>query len=118
MKRSRRFTSRAQSGPSMRSGAIRYITEGVNFTEAVKVGRKFGVDVHTITNRAEKKYSMEWREAPDKYDLKSGPWGERPRDWVFSPYRGRRGSPGCGKCEVCLREYIREMWDSVEDGEW
>ncbi|KAF1831811.1 hypothetical protein BDW02DRAFT_600521 [Decorospora gaudefroyi] len=89
----------------------------IHFQEAVRVGRTLGIDVHTLTNRRKAIHDIEWREAPDKYDLKTGPWGARPADWVFSPYTGRRESPGCrkcGKCEVCLTHYTKELWESVE----
>ncbi|KAJ4400682.1 hypothetical protein N0V91_008520 [Didymella pomorum] len=64
------------------------------FQEAVKAGRRFGVDVYTLSNREGMRHSLDFTEAPDEYDLKSGLHaGTRPNDWVFDPYLGHRIPP-------------------------
>ncbi len=87
------------------------------FRRAIEVARKRGVDLHTLTNRNQPRHQIEFPEAPDKYDLKTGPWGERPADWVFNVYTGRREPKGCGKCgkcDVCFGYYRKELWDALE----
>jgi hypothetical protein len=90
----------------------------LDFQEGIAIGMKEGVDVHTLTNRREMLHEMSFPEAPDMYSLESGPhWGTRQGDWVFNPYIGRRVPKGCGKCgrcETCLAEYPKELWDSLE----
>lgn len=91
-------------------------TDAVWFRKAIEVGRQHGVDVHTLTNRNEVMHRIDFPEAPDRYDLVTGPWGKRPEDWVFSGYSGMRGPPGCGKCgkcDLCLRNYSKELWDTL-----
>lgn len=86
------------------------------FRRAIETARKRGVDLHTLTNRNKPIHQIEFPEAPDKYDLKTGPWGERPEDWVFNVYTGRREPQGCGKCgdcDVCFGYYSKEMWDGL-----
>ncbi|CAN9445769.1 unnamed protein product [Alternaria alternata] len=87
------------------------------FRRAIETARKRGVDLHTLTNRNKPIHQIEFPEAPDKYDLKTGPWGERPEDWVFNVYTGRREPQGCGKCgdcDVCFGYYSKEMWDGLK----
>ena len=87
------------------------------FRRAIEVARKRGRDLHTLTNRTKPRHQIQFPEAPDKYDLKTGPWGERPADWVFNVYTGRREPKGCGKCgncDVCFGFYSKEMWDGLE----
>lgn len=93
----------------------------VYFRRLVEVAREAGVDVYTLTNRAPAKHLHDFPTAPDKYDLRSGPWWERRdeiKDWVLDIYKGRRVPPGCGKCgkcEQCLRVYGKELWESLKD---
>ncbi|KAJ4378961.1 hypothetical protein N0V86_005838 [Didymella sp. IMI 355093] len=96
-------------------------TEKVYFRKLVEVAKNVGVDVYTLTNRAPAQHSHDFPTAPSKYDLRSGPWWERrdeTKDWVFDVYTGRMVPPGCGrcgKCEMCLSEYTKELWESLED---
>jgi hypothetical protein len=90
--------------------------EHIWFRRAVEVGRKRGVDVHTLTNRNPPRHQHEFPEAPDRYSWVTGPWGQRPQELVFDVYSGRRGPRGCGKCgncEACLALYSKELWDSI-----
>ena len=86
----------------------------LSFRDALAAGKKYGVDVHTLTNRSHLLHEISFPEAPDKYALETGPdWGKRPEDWVFNPYIGRRvprGCEMCGCCEGCRAEYSEEMW--------
>jgi hypothetical protein len=91
--------------------------EKIWFRRAMQVARKRGVDVHTLSSRSKPLHQIEFPEAPDKYDLKTGPWGERPADWVFNVYTGRREPKGCGKCgncDVCFEFYKKELWDELD----
>ncbi|KAI7778032.1 hypothetical protein LA080_002669 [Diaporthe eres] len=96
-------------------------TDKVYFRRLVEVAKEAGIDVYTLTNRAPAKHSHDFPTAPDKYDLRSGPWWERrdeTADWVFDVYKGRRVPPGCGKCgkcEQCLGEYVKELWESLDE---
>lgn len=96
-------------------------TDKVYFRRLVEVAKEAGIDVYTLTNRAPAKHSHDFPTAPDKYDLRSGPWWERRNettDWVFDVYKGRRVPPGCGKCgkcEQCLGEYVKELWESLDE---
>jgi hypothetical protein len=96
-------------------------TEKVYFRKLVEVAKNAGVDVYTLTNRAPAQHSHDFPTAPGKYDLRSGPWWQRRdevKDWVFDVYTGRMVPPGCGrcgKCEMCLSEYTKELWESLED---
>jgi hypothetical protein len=107
-----------QSGPipGRRGRAALEGKDHVWWRRAMEVGRKRGVDVHTLTNRYPPRHQHEFPEAPDKYSWVNGPWGERPGDWVFDVYSGRRGPRGCGKCgncEVCFALYPKELWDGI-----
>ena len=98
-------------------------TKEMRFRRLIEVGKIAGVDVHTLTNRMPAAYLHSFPKAPDKYDLRSGPWWERRdevEDWVFDAYKGRRVPPGCGKCgkcETCLREYSEELWMKLNGDE-
>lgn len=96
-------------------------TDKVYFRRLVEIGEEAGIDVYTLTNRAQTKHLHDFPTAPDKYDLRSGPWWERRdeiKDWVFDVYKGRRVPPGCGncgECEQCLDEYTKELWESLNE---
>ncbi|KAF2999800.1 hypothetical protein E8E13_006318 [Curvularia kusanoi] len=87
------------------------------FQKVIAAGGVAGVDVHTLTNRAPMQHSIGFFEAPDKYDLVTGPHkGIRSPDQVFDPYLGHRVSLGCqrcGTCEDCLREYRDFVWEET-----
>ncbi|KAF2023114.1 hypothetical protein EK21DRAFT_95176 [Setomelanomma holmii] len=98
-----------------KSGSTVMRRDKLLYQEVVKLGEECGVDVHTTTNRAEMR-EWEWQEAPDKYDLKTGPCGERPESSKFVMYAGGRMEAGCdrcGQCGICLNQYLRELWESV-----
>jgi hypothetical protein len=102
--------------PERRGRPVTESKEHIWFRRVVEVGRKRGVDVHTLTNRNPPRHQHEFPEAPDKYSWVTGPWGQRPQDLVFDVYSGRRGPRGCGKCgecEACLALYSRELWDGI-----
>jgi hypothetical protein len=94
-------------------------TKKLYFQKLIALGKEAGVDVHAWTNRNKMQHSIEFPQAPDRYDLQTGPWWERRHevaDWGFDAYRGKRVPPGCGKCgncEVCLSIYSKELWASV-----
>ena len=96
-------------------------TDKVHFQKLIEVGREAGIDIHTLTNRAPAKHTHSFPTAPDKYDLRSGPWWRRRdeiKDWVFDVYQGRRVPPGCGKCgkcEQCLGKYSEDLWRSLDE---
>lgn len=104
-----------------RADGIEPLTQKVYFRRLVEVAKEAGVDVYTLTNRAPAQHTHDFPTAPDKYDLRTGPWWERraeTKDWVFDVYKGRRVPPGCekcGKCETCLSEYTKELWESLEN---
>ena len=51
------------------------------FQDAVAAGKKYGVDVHTLTNRSQLLHDISFPEAPDKYALETGPdYGKRPNN--------------------------------------
>ncbi|KAJ4361060.1 uncharacterized protein N0V89_001629 [Didymosphaeria variabile] len=99
---------RAREGPR---------TEGLWFQDAIAAGRAAGVDVHTLTNRGPMRHKLDFVEAPDEYDLRSGIHsGVRSGDWVFDAYAGRRVPLGCGKCgscENCLAQYDARLWATM-----
>lgn len=110
IERQYRASRQADDRPSMNK---------VHFQKLIEVGKQFGVDIHTLTNRTPPKHAHSFPTAPDKYDLVSGPWWgrrEETKDWVFDVYKGRRVPPGCGKCgecEGCLGVYTKELWSTV-----
>ncbi|KAJ4370956.1 hypothetical protein N0V86_008650 [Didymella sp. IMI 355093] len=64
------------------------------YEDAIAAGVAAGVDVHTLSSRVATRHSIDFMEAPDEYDLKSGLHaGIRPGNWIFDPYLGRRISP-------------------------
>ncbi|KAH7371977.1 hypothetical protein BKA66DRAFT_513945 [Pyrenochaeta sp. MPI-SDFR-AT-0127] len=75
-------------------GSARPHTDMLWFQKVIELGKEYDVDVHTLTNRNKMMHEIDFPEAPDQYDLVTGPWGKRPEDWVFSVYSGRRGPPG------------------------
>jgi len=87
------------------------------FQKAVRLGKKFGVDVHTLTNRTKFQHEHHFPRAPDQYDLVTGSFGgKRPDNWVFDVYQGKTVPPGCakcGNCEDCLELYPKRVWDSI-----
>ena len=89
------------------------------FQDAITAGRERGVDIYTLTNRDHLAHKINFPEAPDKYDLETGPyWGKRTEDSIFNPYIGRRVPQSCrkcGRCESCRAEYPEELWKSVRD---
>jgi hypothetical protein len=95
-------------------------TEKVFFRRLVKVAKEKGIDVYTLTHQPATRLEHVFPTAPDKYDLRSGPWWERRderADWVFDVHEGRMVPPGCGKCgecEKCLSEYSKELWEGLE----
>ena len=61
------------------------------FQDAIAAGKRYGVDVHTLTNSNQLLHEISFPEAPDKSALETGPdWRQRPDTWVFNPYVGRR----------------------------
>jgi hypothetical protein len=68
--------------------------------DAIAAGVAAGVDVHLLSSRAAMQHSIDFTEAPDEYDLKSGLHaGIRPNHWVFDPYLGRRIPRGSTSAE-------------------
>ena len=68
--------------------------EQSGFQEAVNAGNDAGVDLYTLSDQEGMQHAVDFVEAPDEYDLKSGIYaGARPVDWVFDPYLGRRVPP-------------------------
>jgi hypothetical protein len=96
-------------------------TEKIFFRRLVEAAQEANVDVHTLTNRAPARHTPDFPTAPDKYDLRSGPWWERRdeiKEWVFDVYQGRRvplGCGKCGKCEQCLHWYDEALWRSLDE---
>ncbi|KAJ4312973.1 hypothetical protein N0V94_007181 [Neodidymelliopsis sp. IMI 364377] len=95
-------------------------TDKLQFQKLIGMGKQTGVDVDTVTNRTPPQHSHDFPTAPDKWDLRSGPWYARRgeiRDWVFDVYQGRRVPKGCGKCgrcEDCFAEYSEELWRTLD----
>jgi hypothetical protein len=80
-------------------------TEGTDkiepmYQDAVAAGVVAGVDVHTYSSQKSFQHSIQFTEAPDEFDLKSGIYsGLRPAGWIFDPYLGRRIPPGSTSTE-------------------
>lgn len=88
----------------------------VCFQKSIAAGREMGVHVYTLTNREDGGYWREFPVAADKFDLKTGPFGERPASWRINRREGvweDPGCEGCGECEECLRVYPEHVWKSV-----
>ncbi|RSL55883.1 hypothetical protein CEP54_009135 [Fusarium duplospermum] len=86
------------------------------FQKAIAAGREMGVHVCTLTNREDGGYWREFPAAADKFDLKTGPFGERPTSWRINRREGvweDPGCEGCGECEECLRVYPEHVWKSA-----
>lgn len=86
------------------------------FQRAIAAGQAAGVHVHTLTNRSDDGYWKKFPVAPDKFDLKTGPFGKRPDIWKINLETGNWEDPGCegcGKCEECLRIYPEHVWKSA-----
>ncbi|KAM0555107.1 hypothetical protein ACHAPJ_006457 [Fusarium lateritium] len=84
------------------------------FPRAVAAGQKAGVHVYTLMNRDDGGYWRNFPARPDRFDLTTGPYGERPASWKFNTLTGEWGPSceGCGKCNDCLRVYPEELWKS------
>ncbi|KAM0238348.1 hypothetical protein ACHAP5_008692 [Fusarium lateritium] len=85
------------------------------FQKSIAAGRKAGVHVCTLMNRYDGGYRGDFPAKPDRFDLKTGPFGERPADWRFNTLTGERGPDcdGCGECKKCLVVYPQELWKSA-----
>ncbi|RSL99154.1 hypothetical protein CDV31_012332 [Fusarium ambrosium] len=86
------------------------------FQKAIAAGREMGVHVYTLTNREDGGYWRGFPAAADKFDLKTGPFGERPVSWRINRREGvweDPGCEGCGECEECLRVYPAHVWKSA-----
>jgi hypothetical protein len=104
-----------RSGPMVDGRVQPNAKDHIWWRRAVDVGWEMGVDVHTLANRFEPRFHHEFPEAMDEFDWVTGPWGERPRDWVFDVHSGRRRKMcgKCGRCEECLGAYATEIWESL-----
>ncbi|KAJ3463264.1 hypothetical protein MRS44_008050 [Fusarium solani] len=88
----------------------------VCFQKSIAAGREMGVHVYTLTNREDGGYWREFPAAADRFDLKTGPFGERPASWRINRREGvweDPGCEGCGECEECLRVYPEHVWKSA-----
>ncbi|KAF5021353.1 hypothetical protein F66182_6621 [Fusarium sp. NRRL 66182] len=85
----------------------------IAFQKAIAAGHEAGVHVSTLTNKYDGEYWRNFPTAPDRFDLKTGPYGPRPASWKLNLYNGAWEPPACGKCDVCLRAYPEEVWKSV-----
>ncbi|KAJ4315357.1 hypothetical protein N0V84_008433 [Fusarium piperis] len=86
------------------------------FQKSIAAGREMGVHVYTLTNREDGGYWREFPVAADRFDLKTGPFGERPASWKINRRDGvweDPGCEGCGECEECLRVYPEHVWKSA-----
>ncbi|SPJ73827.1 uncharacterized protein FTOL_03557 [Fusarium torulosum] len=85
------------------------------FQKSIAAGRKAGVYACTLMNRDDGGYWRNFPARPDRFDLKTGPFGERPADWRFSVLTGEWGPDceGCGECKKCLVVYPPELWKSA-----
>ncbi|KAF4963768.1 hypothetical protein FSARC_8251 [Fusarium sarcochroum] len=84
------------------------------FQRTIDAGRKAGVHVCTLMNRDDGGYWRNFPARPDRFDLKTGPCGERPASWKFNALTGEWGPSceGCGECNDCWRVYPEELWKS------
>ncbi|KAG5747039.1 hypothetical protein H9Q70_010262 [Fusarium xylarioides] len=82
--------------------------------KSVDAGRKTGVQVCTLMNKEDGGYWKKFPAKPDRFDLKTGPCGERPASWRLSLQSGEWGPDceGCGECKDCLAVYPAELWKS------
>ncbi|KAM0432327.1 hypothetical protein ACHAPT_004868 [Fusarium lateritium] len=90
--------------------------ERVCFQKSIAAGGEMGVHVYTLTNRDDGGYGKGFPIAPDKFDMKTGPFGERPASWRINRRTGEREDPGCqgcGLCDECLRVYPEEVWKTA-----
>jgi hypothetical protein len=85
------------------------------FQKSIAAGRKAGVHVCTLMNRDDGGYWRNFPTRPDRFDLKTGPFGERPADLRFNVLTGEWGQDceGCGECKKCLMVYPPELWKSA-----
>ncbi|KAG5658156.1 hypothetical protein KAF25_007107 [Fusarium avenaceum] len=85
------------------------------FQKSIAAGRKAGVHVCTLMNRDDGGYWRNFPARPDRFDLKTGPFGERPADLRFDVLTGEWGTDceGCGECKECLMLYPPELWKSA-----
>lgn len=73
---------------------------GMMYQEVFAAGVVAGVDVYASSDPGTMRHLIDFTEAPDESDLKSGfRSGVRPADWVFDPYVGRRIRPGSTSAE-------------------
>ncbi|KAL6922141.1 hypothetical protein FSST1_006167 [Fusarium sambucinum] len=88
------------------------------FPKTLAAGRDAGVHVYTLMNREDGGYWKSFPARPDRFDLKTGPCGERPADWRLNLYTGEWGPDckGCGDCDKCLAVYPSEMWEKMKNG--
>ncbi|KAH7255445.1 uncharacterized protein BKA55DRAFT_564098 [Fusarium redolens] len=82
--------------------------------KSVAAGCKTGVHVCTLMNRDDGGYWRNFPAKPDRFDLKTGPCGERPTSWRLNLQTGEWGPDceGCGECKDCLVVYPAELWKS------
>ncbi|KAF5724332.1 hypothetical protein FMUND_930 [Fusarium mundagurra] len=82
--------------------------------KSVAAGLRTGVHVCTVMNRDDGGYWKNFPAKPDRFDLKTGPCGERPASWRLSLQSGEWGPDceGCGECKDCLVVYPVELWKS------
>nr|CEG03587.1 unnamed protein product [Fusarium acuminatum CS5907] len=62
-------------------------------------------------NRDDGGYWRNFPTRPDRFDLKTGPFGERPADLRFNVLTGEWGQDceGCGECKKCLMIALKLM---------
>ncbi|KIL96579.1 hypothetical protein FAVG1_01323 [Fusarium avenaceum] len=77
------------------------------FQKSIAAGRKAGVHVCTLMNRDDGGYWRNFPARPDRFDLKTGPFGERPADWRFNVLTGEWGTDFVEECcKVVLKLII------------
>lgn len=92
----------------------------IPFQNAIKVGQKFGVDVHTYTNSKTPKHVANFPWAPDECDLVTGPSKGRITEGTgFNVYEGSRWRKWCGGCggvcSQCRRVYRKALWHELAE---